>query len=163
MELKTKLDSRIIFVVLYFVLFILYSVLAFRVAGASEYMVSNHLVVPSINLVSDVTTLSLENNKLNTPDSIVGSYSSVDSKTLLIGHSSTVFSDLYKVKVNDSIIYDNQKYTVLSITTNELESINMAKILESTPRDTIIIMTCAGEEFDDCTFSHRLILTAVRN
>ena len=91
MELKTKLDSRIIFVVLYFVLFILYSVLAFRVAGASEYMVSNHLVVPSINLVSDVTTLSLENNKLNTPDSIVGSYSSVDSKTLLIGHSSTVF------------------------------------------------------------------------
>lgn len=163
MELKRKLDSRIVFVVLYFVCFVLYYIFAINLADATDYIVSSHLIIPSIGLVSDVAELSLENNKLNTPDTIVGSYNNVESKTLLIGHSSSVFTKLDDVAVNDSIIYNNYDYTVVSRSIVELESIDMAKLLESSPRDTIVLMTCAGQVFEDGSATHRLILFAVRN
>ena len=163
MELKSRFDYKALFVLMYFVGFIIYSVFMLKPVEAFGDVNSGELIIPSIRFASDVATLSLEDGKLNTPDEIVGSYSNVSSKTLLIGHSSTVFQELHRVSDNDTIIYSGKLYTVSSISTLPKSEISMAKLLESSPRDTLVIMTCAGELYDNGDASHRLIVFAVAN
>ena len=106
MELKRRLDPKTVFIGLYVVLFAIYIIVGLQPAGAANYPVSSKLSIPAIDLTSDVTTLQLENHALNTPDTIVGSYSQAEHKTLLIGHSTTVFERLNEIKVGDLIEYD---------------------------------------------------------
>ena len=130
-------------------------------AGAVEYKIAGELSIPEINLTSEVAALDLEEDGLNTPDDIVGSYSRAENKTLLIGHSSTVFHDADEISVGSEIYYNDAKYTVSDIVVSEKNDINMYKLLKKSDVDTLVIMTCAGEDLDNGDATHRLIITAV--
>lgn len=163
MELKKNLSLRKIFTVLYIVSFLTYVAFSFTFSDGVAYTFDGGLVIPSINLTSGVTKLHLKDHKLNTPDTIVGSYSPHANKTFLIGHSSTVFKNLDQVKVGDEISYNNIKYLISKMEVYEKSDINMNEVLKSEEKDTIIIMTCAGEPMGEKDATHRLIVTAVKN
>ena len=160
MELRQRLDPRVIFTGLYAVLLAIYIIVGLQPVGAAELEVAAEVSIPAINLTSDVTNLELNGNKLDTPGTIVGSYSQAENKTLLIGHSTTVFRDLDKVKVGDEIDYDGKVYKVLKSETLEKSEIDMRKLLKAADEDTLVIMTCAGELLDGGDATHRLIITA---
>ncbi|MBQ3320995.1 sortase [Candidatus Saccharibacteria bacterium] len=161
MELKRKLSPKTVFVGLYFLFFAVYLIIGLRPAEAVQYEISSKLTIPSIGLVSGVTTLELRDGKLDTPDTIVGSFSNAENKTFLIGHSTTVFKELHKVKLNEILKYNDKSYRVTSIDMLEKAKISMSEILSSTEKDTIIIMTCAGELLDGGDATHRLLIKAV--
>ena len=160
MELKARFDFRRLAVLLFKVCFAVYLIIGLTPAEATRHEVSAALEIPAIGLNSEVTSLSLENHQLNTPDKIVGSYSRAENKTLLIGHSSTVFSDLDKVTVGDIIVYNNSEYLVKDITVERKEDISMKKLLSRADTDTLIIMTCAGTYLENSDATHRLLITA---
>lgn len=161
MELKKRLDFRKVFLALYFTFLIVYIVIGLRPAGATNYEISAELTIPSIGLVSDVTTLSLIEHSLETPDTIVGSFTNRPHKTLLIGHSSTVFKRLWQVQIGDEITYDNTAYHVISSAIYAKEDINMEQVLSAETTDTIVIMTCSGTDLGNGDATHRLIITAI--
>ena len=160
MELKRRLDPKTVFIGLYVVLFSIYIIVGLQPADAANYPVSAELSIPSIGLTSDVTTLQLENHALNTPDTIVGSYSQAEHKTLLIGHSTTVFERLNEVELGDLVEYDGGDYRVTSITILPKGEISMNEILQGADEDTLVIMTCAGQLLDGGDATHRLMITA---
>ena len=162
MELKRRLDPKTVFIGLYVVLFAIYIIVGLQPAGAANYPVSSKLSIPAIDLTSDVTTLQLENHALNTPDTIVGSYSQAEHKTLLIGHSTTVFERLNEIKLGDLIEYDGSDYRVVSTTILPKEEISMNEVLQGADEDTLVIMTCAGQLLDGGDATHRLMIEAVR-
>ncbi len=161
MELRKHPDFRKVITAVYFAAFAVYLVVGLQPVDARHYDVSAVLDIPSISLHSDVTSLSLEDHHLNTPDTIVGSYSRARNKTFLIGHSTTVFTNLHNIKKYDSIFYKGKEYTVSDITTVEKTAVDMTGILASADEDTIVIMTCAGEIINHTDATHRLIVTAV--
>lgn len=161
MELKRRLDFRVVFVGLYMFVFLIYLVVGINSATAVQYEVTGKISIPIIGLNSDVAKLEYNGDKLETPEMIVGSYSKSFNKTLLIGHSTTVFSNLDLVSLGDKIEYDDASYRVIAVDMMPKDSIDMHQILEKTDQKTIIIMTCAGELFGDGDASHRLIITAL--
>lgn len=164
MELRRRrLSARKVFVSLYVLAFAVYLVIGLQPAEATQYEVAAELDIPSINLTVDVTRLSLNENKLDTPDTIVGSYSRTENKTLLIGHSSTVFDNLKNVKLKDQVNYDGQSYRVVGIHKMEKAEVKMDDLLQRADKDTLVIMTCAGQLLDGGDATHRLVLTAVVN
>lgn len=160
MELRKHIYFRNMFLIMYFLSVIVYVVIGLQPAEAHDYTVSGSLSIPSIGLSSDVTTLELNNRRLDTPDTIVGSYSRVSNKTLLIGHSTTVFSDLNRVKKGDEIFYNNKTYRVDDIAVLAREDISMVDLLEHEEKDTLVVMTCAGKLLGEGKATHRLIITA---
>ena len=162
MELKQHLDARWIFVGLYLLAFVIYLVIGLQPADATSYEVSAKLLIPQIGLDTAVTDLTLDEGQLNTPEMIVGSYSKAKNKTLLIGHSSTVFQDLDQIDLGDLINYDGKDYKVKRIDLMRKSQIDMSELLAPAEKDTIVIMTCAGELFQNGDATHRLILTAVK-
>ena len=161
MELKKRLNIRTVLIGLYTVVFVTYVIVGLKPAEAAQgYEISAELNIPSIGLVSDVTILQLENHELKTPDAIVGSFSRAENKTLLIGHSSTVFQSLDKVAVGEEVDYDDRIYIVQKIETLEKSEINMSELLEKADEDTLVIMTCAGTDLGNGDATHRLIVTA---
>lgn len=161
MELKKRLNLKAVLIGLYAVVFVAYVIVGLKPAEAAQsYEISAELNIPSIGLVSDVTTLHLEDHELKTPDSIVGSFSRAENKTLLIGHSSTVFQNLDKVAVADEITYDDDIYIVKQIETLEKSEIDMSKLLAQADENTLVIMTCAGTDLGNGDATHRLIITA---
>lgn len=160
MELRKRLDSKNVFVVLYVLAFFIYIIYGLQPAEAVQNETTGELNIPGIGLVSNVTDAQLKNNELEVPDLIVGSFSNHTNKTLLIGHSTTVFSDLNKVQLRDSIIYNGKKYTVKMIDIMEKSKISMRTLLDASAEDTIVIMTCAGKLLDNGDATHRLIITA---
>ena len=162
MELKRHLNLRYLFVGLYVLFFVTYIVIGLQPAEAAvSYEVSANLSIPAISLESDVTELTLRDGNLDTPDTIVGSYSRADNKTLLIGHSTTVFEHLDDIHLGDKVEYDNISYTVVSYEIQAKTDISMARLLRSADDDTIVLMTCAGELLENGDATHRLIITAV--
>lgn len=163
MELKRRSNFRKAFTALYVVAVVVYLVVGFVIpADGTAYTIDGGLIIPSINLVSGVTKLELKDRKLNTPDSIVGSYSRSSNKMFLIGHSTTVFKNLDQVKVDDSIVYNNIDYKVVKMEIFEKSDINMDEVLKGEVEDTLVIMTCAGDPMNEHDATHRLIVTAVR-
>ena len=162
MELRRHLNPKKFFVGLYVLAFAIYIIVGLQPAGAVNYEIATQLEIPAIGLVSDVTKLELENGELNTPDTIVGSFTRAENKTLLIGHSTTVFENLKDVGLNQEITYNDSVYRVVAIDMVQKSEINMNKVLRSAKKDTIIIMTCAGELLDGGDATHRLMVTAVR-
>ena len=161
MELKRHVDLRKVVTVIYVAMFVVYLVVGLSPAEAAVYEVSDRLEIPSIGLKSDVTRLELTDHRLNTPDTIVGSYSRSFNKTLLIGHASTVFGDLNLMTVGESVLYSGKTWIVKEIALYKKEDVDMEKILASARRETLILMTCAGE-VHGVDASHRLILVAER-
>lgn len=161
MELKKRLSLRTVLIGLYVVVFGAYVIWGLQPAEAAQsYEISAELNIPSISLVSDVTTLQIEDHELKTPNNIVGSFSRAENKTLLIGHSTTVFQNLNNVKIGDEINYDNGIYVVKNIKVLEKANVDMSKILASTEKQTLEIMTCTGDLLDGGDATHRLIITA---
>lgn len=130
---------------------------ASEVAQAEEYLEIN-----SIGLSTPVIKIGLNRNTLNAPQYLVGAYHSHENKTLLIGHSSTIFGGLNQISLGDHIDYEDGTYIVTDLTTLEKSAINMSEILKDESEPTLILMTCAGEPLGGMDFSHRLIITAVK-
>ena len=169
MELKKRISLGKVFAILYILAFAVYLVIglqpaeATKIAESKEYTIISELNIPSINLLSDVTTVKLTDDGLETPDTIVGKFSNQKNKIFLFGHSSTVFKDLDDVKIDDAIWYDSNEYKVVKIETLKKEEIRMSNILKEEKRDTIVIMTCAGVDLGDGDATHRLLVTAIRD
>ena len=160
-ELKKRFNTKAFLAVGYVLVAVIYIVIGLQPARAIQYDTYTQIIIPEIELVSDVTKLTLDNNALNTPDTIVGSYSRNQNKTLLIGHSTSVFQNLKEVKMYSEILYNGNRYVVAEIKTMSKSEINMNQILKSEDRETLIIMTCAGELLEDGDATHRLLITAV--
>ena len=94
---------------------------------------------------------------------IVGSYGPNINKTLLVGHSSTVFEELDQLRVDQEINYNDSVYRVTEIKVLRKEEISMTEILSGASVDTIILMTCAGDSLPNQDATHRLIITAEIN
>lgn len=157
---RKEFNLRIFFTGLYIIFFATYFIVGLQPVEAVTYEISAELSIPSIDLYSDVTSLRLKERKLETPDEIVGSFRGGDHKTLLIGHSSSVFKNLNKVQLNEVIIYDEDSYVVKDIYIIPKDELYMADLLKAEEEDTIVIMTCAGEDLGDGDATHRLIVTA---
>ena len=163
MELRKRLNPKFVFVGLYLTAFLAFIVYGLQPAEIVEaYNIDDKLIIPSIGLESDVTGLSLQDGELDTPDVIVGSYSRAENKTLLIGHSRTVFRHLDAIKYGDEIEYGGRTYKVTKIEMVAKDKINMKKLLSTSKEDTLILMTCAGKMLDDVDATHRMIITAIR-
>lgn len=161
MELRKRLSPRYVFIGVYVVAFLAYIIYGLQPAEASaSYEVVGKVSVPQIGLVADVTKLEIENDKLNTPDTIVGSYTRSENKTLLIGHATGVFRDLNQVRIGDTIEYDSTEYKVTKLTYAVKEAIDMDELLEPADNDTLVVMTCAGKMLSGGDATHRLIVTA---
>ena len=160
MRIHGRLDSKNIFIILYCLSFFAYIVYGLQPAEAVQYKIDATISIPSIGLSSDVTKLELNGQRLDTPDTIVGSYSDHNNKTLLIGHSTTVFQNLFKLNLRDSIKYDDKTYIIKQIHMVKKSKISMKKLLNTAEKDTIVLMTCAGTLLDNGDATHRLIITA---
>lgn len=160
MELKRRLDLRICLTVIYVLVAAVYLFVGLQPANAEGYEISSRVVIPEAGLSADVTRLELANNALPTPDFIAGSFSRAKNKTLLIGHSTTAFSELWRADIGDEIIYDGRKYEVKLIEVYEKSGVNMNEILEPEDVDTVVLMTCEGELLPGGDATHRLVVTA---
>ena len=163
MEIKRRfnlLSLRNILILVYFVCFAVFLSFGLKPAEAANYEISAELSIPAISLKSDVTTLKLKEHGLETPDYIVGSFMRSDNKTLLIGHSSTVFARLREVEISDTVVYDDIIYTIVDKRVVEKTEIDMNSLLEGTDKETIVLMTCAGKDLPNKDSAHRLIITA---
>ncbi len=161
MELKHKFNFKIFFTIAYILTAICYLIYGFMPATASSYEISAEIIIPSANIVSSVTNIELENHTLPTPDSIVGAYSKNKNKTLLIAHSSTAFKNLDSAKVGDTFYYNDEFYKIISREIIPKSEVVMSEILAPATKETIVLMTCAGE-INGADASHRLILTSVK-
>lgn len=158
--LKKLRNPRAIFGIVYAIFFAAYIFIGLQPAEATSYKISGQIEIPSINLKSKITTLSLENQKLNIPESIVGEFYSNKNRVLLMGHSSTVFSNLDNVKLGDQVKYDKEIYVVKDIKSLKKEDVKMTELLKKTDKASIVLMTCSGEQYNNNDASHRLIITA---
>lgn len=163
MELRRRLSPKYLLIGVYVLAFLVYIIIGLQPAEAADYDITGKLNVPSIGLSTDVTKLALNNHKLDTPDTMVGSYARAENKTLLIGHAATVFQELDQVELGDKVDYNEAEYKVVSIETLPKSRVEMNKILAGSSVDTIVIMTCAGELLDGGDATHRLMVTAVRD
>ena len=162
MELRRRrFDFRKIVTLFYVAAFATYLILGIQPAEATHYEISGNLNISSIGLNSDVTTLELKDHRLNTPDTIVGSYTKYDSKIFLIGHSSTVFKNLNQVKIGNTIEYNGKTYRITDTKTLAKSEIDMNALLAPETRNTLVIMTCAGEILENQDATHRFIVTAL--
>ena len=149
----------IILGVLYFAIIAGFTAYVFmpKTADASS---EERLFIPSIGLVARVKDIERTGNQLIAPDEIAGAYKPTNHKTVIIGHSSTIFKDLKNVSGDDSFTFDNKSYKIEKREIVEKSLIDMADIVSETKENTVIIMTCYGEPLGGQDFSHRLIITA---
>ena len=161
MILKRSLNLKRLFVIFYTLAFLVYIIYGLHPVEATEaYDVDTVLTIPSIGLNANVTVLEQTDDGLITPDDIVGSYSKYLNKTLLIGHSTGVFKDLNSVKNGDEVKYNGISYRVNKLVYTVKESINMEDLVAPADKESLILMTCAGELMDDGDATHRLVIFA---
>ena len=140
--------------------FLFYLAVGLLPAEAARYNIVGRLEIPQINLVSDVTEIKIEDHVLKTPDTIVGSYSRHEHKIFLFGHASGIFKNLANLQIGDEIVYQSITYKINSMIIEEKSMINMAEVLEEEEKDTLVLMTCAGEDLGNGDSTHRLLVTA---
>ena len=118
------------------------------------------LFIPSIGLVANVRDIERTGNQLIAPDTIAGAYRPATHKSVIIGHSSTVFENLKNLADGSDFTFDNKKYRVKKREILEKNFVNMNEVISATEIDTVVIMTCYGTPLKDQDYSHRLIITA---
>ncbi len=160
MELRRRLDLRKVVGAVYFVAAFLFLVIGLQPVAAQNYELAAWLRIPKIGLELGVAKVGTQDNELMVPDELVGSFSQAENKTLLVGHRTTVFNRLGEAMIGDEIDYDGDVYVVSGIEVVPKEEIWMWKILETAEKPTIVLMTCAGEIFEDGDATKRLIVTA---
>ena len=150
---------RALFLTAYFLLSAFYTYHGLQPYSA-DTSAEVRLEIPSINLATPVDSVTKTDAKLDVPEIIAGAYSEHPNKTLLVGHSNTVFQGLKNLDLSTTIIFDQKAYQVIDITTKAKEDIDMSEILGPETNDTIILMTCAGQHIKGHDYTHRLIITA---
>lgn len=162
-----RFDGRKLFWALYAILAIVYIVIGLQPVNSQYGSVAagveerKPLSIPAVELSTEIIPLALDNNRLIAPERMAGSYSSHPSKTLIIGHSSTVFANLHQIRTGSEILYNDKKYLVAEVNIVEKSEISMNKILAPSDVDAIILMTCAGDSLGGQDYTHRLIVEAV--
>ena len=154
-------DFRKVFGIVYFGALFIYLVVGLAPVEAKDYEAATEISIPTIGLESDVVTVNMVGNEFPTPEEIVGRFTWAKHKTLLFGHASTVFPRLKELQVGDIIYYDGDTYMVSQMEISPKAEISMNKVLAAAEQDTIIMMTCAGEDLGGGDATHRLIVTAV--
>lgn len=152
---------KVIFTSIFLIMLPLYFLIGFQTSIPVDALNYPTLEISSINLKTPVSPLELDNQQLETPATIAGSYSQYPSKTLIIGHSSTVFQHLNQVRLGQILSYNGHLYQIINIETQKKTEISMAEILASTNQETLIIMTCAGTPLPNQDATHRLLVTAI--
>ena len=147
------------FGVLYFALIAGFTAYVFmpKTADASS---EERLFIPSIGLIARVKDIERSGNQLIAPDEIAGAYQPTIHKTVIIGHSSTVFKDLKNINSDETFTFDKKSYKIKDRKIIEKSVVDMAKVVEETEVNTVILMTCYGEPIGPQDYSHRLIITA---
>jgi LPXTG-site transpeptidase (sortase) family protein len=148
--------------VLYVALAITYFAVGLMPARAEDELTAvGTLSIGSINMEqAEVVETKAKGKQLIIPDEKIAIYSTHKSKLLLMAHSETAFRDINRLNIGDEIIYNGEKYEVLSMKYEQIEDIKMSEILKAEEKKTIVLMTCAGKEMDDGNFSERLIIEA---
>ena len=157
-------------------MFVFYFLAAFLVANIGIHIIkssnavyaqesataSEILSIPAISLEAPVATIQYTGSNLNVPEQIAGSYSVHHNKTLIFGHSSTIFTNLKYLNLGDALIYHEKLYQITKIEEKPKVQISMKEILQEEKTDTIIVLTCSGEAIPDTNgdHTHRLIITA---
>ena len=123
---------------------------------------SGLLSIDAINLNAPVKKVALNGKTLEVPEQIAGAYSVHENKTLVIGHSSTIFKDLKSTTIGMKIAYNGKTYTIRTIEEKLKQDIIMKDILKTEEKDTLVLMTCSGEKINGTSddHTHRLIITA---
>ncbi len=127
---------------------------------AADASSEERLFIPDIGLIARVKDIERQGNQLIAPDTIAGAYKATNHKTVIIGHSSTIFKDLSKLDGDESFTFDGKSYSIKSREIIEKRFVNMEEIVSETERNTIVLMTCYGESLGGQDYSHRLVITA---
>ena len=147
-------------------------VVSIALIGASIYFINSivsdtsatstdQLIIDGISLNTPVKKVELTGTELVSPETIAGAYEAADNKTLLIGHSTTVFKKLDQINGNMTIKYRGKDYQITEMVLMKKEDISMFDLTRPAKKDTIVLMTCAGEATGNHDFTHRLIVTAI--
>ena len=120
----------------------------------------NRLTIPSIELTTPVEDLERLGNTLIAPEVVAGAYQENPGKTLIIGHSSTVFKRLVEIEVGESLEYDGSLYRVSGRQILPKSEVQMDELVRADGKAGLVLMTCAGEHFSGDDYSHRLIIVA---
>lgn len=132
---------------------------AAAMAAEAENAVTS-IQIPNISLDTPVVESTLNGSVLSVPDYIAARFVGGKNKTLIMGHSSTVFENLTGVAAGDEIIYAGKIYHVDEVFVKEKSEISMNEILAAEKTDTLVLMTCYGEDLGGQDYSHRLIIYA---
>lgn len=119
------------------------------------------LEAPTINLTSPIRVIELNDDyTLTSPDRITGLYKAATNNTFLIGHSTTIFSNLKNLKIGDRLTLDNKNYVIKTYKIQKKSEISMSKVLEAKLTPTLTLMTCHGEKISGHDYTERVIITA---
>lgn len=152
-----------VFVVSFFMIAVpIYAYIGMQPVSSIEALSYPELNIESIGLTTPVAALEMNDRQLTAPATIAGSYSNNPNKTLIIGHSSTVFENLAQVNLHDEIFYNESIYIISDITMYEKSQVDMAEILSTSDIETLVIMTCAGDPLPNQDATHRLVITATK-
>lgn len=149
----------IIFGILYFALIAGFTAYIF-IPKSADASSEERLFMPSIGLIARVKNIDRTGNQLIAPDEIAGAYQPTIHKTVIIGHSSTIFKDLKNINSDDIFSFDDKKYEIKKKEIIEKNFVNMKEIVSETEKNTVILMTCYGEPLGGQDYSHRLVITA---
>ncbi len=161
LPVSTQVRAMRTFLVLFLVIFTSLFIIIGCQPTATDAVNYPELQISSIDLESPVEPIEPVDRQLEAPATIAGAYSQHNNKTLIIGHSTTVFQNLHNVKIGEEITYGNRIYKVIDTETLLKQDVNMKEVLQGTDRETIIIMTCAGELLKNQDATHRFLVTAV--
>lgn len=158
----SKRQIKIVMTVFYMIAIPAFIIIGLQPAQAAEVDGLPTLRIDSVGIETPVAESELKDRQLSVPDTIAAVYAENPSKLLLIGHSSTVFQNLKNIEVGDEVSYDGRKYVVKNLEIKLKAKISMKQILAPAERETMIIMTCAGEPLGANDYTHRLIVMAER-
>ena len=149
-----------VFGALYLCFFLIFTFLAFQ-PQTVEANTNLILEIPKINLTSPIRALEItDENTLISPERIAGVYRANQNHDFIIGHSSTIFQNLNKLKVGDTFRFSDQTYQIKTRKIQPKSEIDMSKLLTKKSTPTITFMTCHGEKISGHDYTERLILTA---
>lgn len=149
-----------VFGALYLCFFLVFTFLAFQ-PKTVEANTNLILEIPKISLTSPIRALEItDENTLISPERIAGVYHANQNHDFIIGHSSTIFQNLDKLKVGDTFRFGDQIYQIKTRKIQLKSDVDMAKLLTKKSAPTITLMTCHGEKISGHDYTERLILTA---
>lgn len=161
LPVSTQVRAMRTFLVIFLIIFASLFIIVGCQPTATDAVNYPELIIGSIDLDSPVEPIEPVDRQLEAPATIAGAYSQHNNKTLIIGHSTTVFKELHNVKIGEELTYGNRQYLIVDTETVLKKDVNMKAILQGSERETLIIMTCAGELLENQDATHRLLVTAI--